>query len=904
MDYKETLLLPKTEFEMRGNLAKKEPLILEKWEKENIYAQMMEAHKDAEPFIYHDGPPYANGNIHIGHALNKTIKDIIVRSHYKMGYFTPFIPGWDTHGLPIENAIQKTGVNRKEMSVAAFRKLCEEYAHAQVAMQMKDLKRLGTVADYDHPYLTLAPDYEEQQIRIFGAMAMKGMIYQGLKPVYWSPSSESALAEAEIEYYDKKDPTIYVAFDVIDGKGLVDGDRFVIWTTTPWTIPANLAICLNPDLEYAVVKTAKGNLIMLNSRVDDLMKIFKLDDYQIIKTMPGRDLEYVTTKHPFYDRESLVILGAHVTDEAGTGCVHTAPDHGIDDFNIGMKYGLEPFEPVDEEGRLRKVTGEFLAGQTVDEANKTVTQKLDELGNLLALEWITHSYPHDWRTKKPIIFRATTQWFASIELIRKDLLREIDKVEWKPSWGKLRMHNMIKDRGDWCISRQRVWGVPIPIFYCEDGSPIIDKAVFDHVAELFGRYGSNIWFEREAKDLLPEGFTHPNSPNHRFTKEKDIMDVWFDSGSSHTAALAKYGVTLPVDLYMEGSDQYRGWFNSSLIVSTAVFGTAPYKKIVSHGFILKDDGNKMSKSSGDALKPNAIFDQLGADILRLWVATVDYTADAPLSQEILKQVTENYRKIRNTFRFMHGNLNGFTEADLVDVQDLPAVDRYVLNEVTRVNREGIEAYRTYEYADVQTKVSTLLINVMSAYYLDFTKDILYIEKEDSLRRRQVQTVLYHSLDILVRLMAPILVYTTEELYSIFKPDAQSVHVLDFSNHVGTHLSMEEEADFKRLFEIREEVFKVLEVARADKVIGKALEAEVVLHLNESDTALLNRYFEGDLAQWLIVSKVSFTQHPLELVRTIEAKVQRVEGHVCERCWNIVDHLQDGVCERCYHVLHD
>lgn len=905
MDYKDTLLLPKTDFEMRGNLANKEPKILEKWEELRIYDQMQEEHKDAKAFIYHDGPPYANGNIHIGHALNKTIKDIIVRSHYKMGFRTPFIPGWDTHGLPIESAIQKTGVNRKEMSIVDFRKLCEAYAREQVAMQMKDLKRLGTVADYDHPYLTLTPDYEEKQIEIFGVMAMKGMIYKGLKPVYWSPSSESALAEAEIEYHDKKDPTIYVAFDVVDGKGIVDGDRFVIWTTTPWTIPANLAICLNPDFDYAVVKTEKGNLIVLNKFVDDLMKKFKLENYSVLKTVKGSELEYVTTKHPFYDRESLVILGDHVTDDAGTGCVHTAPGHGVDDFNVGQKYGLEAFCPVDEEGKMTEEAGEFLKGQFVDVANKTVAQKLDELGNLLSLEWITHSYPHDWRTKKPIIFRATTQWFASIDKVRDELLDQINNhVEWKPSWGKQRMNNMIKDRGDWCISRQRAWGVPIPIFYCEDGTPVMDEAVFAHVAQLFGQHGSNIWFEKDAADLLPEGYSNAHSPNGLFTKEKDIMDVWFDSGSSHTAALAKYGVKLPVDLYMEGSDQYRGWFNSSLIISTAVYGVAPYKKIVSHGFILKEDGEKMSKSAGDALKPASIFNTLGADILRLWVATVDYTADAPLSQDILKQVTENYRKIRNTFRFMHGNLKDFEESDCLSITELTAIDRYVLNEVCTVNREGIEAYANYDYADVQSSVSNLMINVMSAYYLDFTKDILYIEKKDALRRRQVQTVLYYSLDILTRLLAPILVYTTEELYSIFKPSSKSVHLLTFSDKVEACLSEEETADFQRLFEIREEVMKALELARNEKTIGKALEAKVIFHFSENDQRLVDKYFPHDFAQWLIVSQVVYSAASLPLIKTCEIAVERVEGHVCPRCWNVFESLHGDVCERCYHVLHD
>lgn len=904
MDYKDTLLLPKSSFEMRGNLAVKEPQILAKWENLHVYDRMMELRQGSHEFTFHDGPPYANGNMHIGHVLNKTIKDLIVRSHFKMGDKTQYIPGWDTHGLPIETAIQKTGVDRKTMSIVEFRKLCEAYARQQVEIQKQDLKRLGTVADYEHPYLTLAPDFEKEQIKIFGTMAMKGMIYKGLRPVYWSPSSETALAEAEIEYHDKKDATIYVSFDVLDGKGLVDGDKFVIWTTTPWTIPANLAICLRADFDYAVVKTDKGNLIVLEKFVPDLMKKFGLESYEIIKTFKGRELEYVTTKHPLYDRVSLVILGDHVTDDAGTGCVHTAPGFGADDFYIGQRYGLDIYCPVDDKGMMTSDVGDWLAGQFVDDASKTVTLKLEETGHLLKLEWITHSYPYDWRTKKPIIFRATTQWFASIDKIRERLLAEIDAVKWKPSWGKHRMANMIKDRGDWCISRQRAWGVPIPIFYAEDDTPIMDQAVFDHIADLFGEFGSNVWFEREAKDLLPAGFTHPGSPNGLFRKETDIMDVWFDSGSSHTGALKKYGIKLPVDLYMEGNDQYRGWFNSSLIVATAAYDIAPYKQILSHGFILKEDGEKMSKSSGDALKPEKIFNTLGADILRLWVASVDYTADAPLSQEILKQVTENYRKIRNTFRFMVGNLFDFKAEDLVAVEDLGAVDREVLHEIQTVANRGVGHYRNYDFANVQSDVSTLLINTLSAYYLDFTKDILYIEKADSFARRSVQTVLYYGVEALANLLAPILVFTMDELYTTFKPEVESIHLEAFAQQDEVPFEAQEEADFARLFEIREEIFKALELARNEKVIGKSLEAHVTLYLNEEDRRLVDTYLGERLAQWLIVSKVSFSEAELPLIKTVGVEVQLMVGEVCPRCWNVVDHLEAGVCPRCSHVLND
>ncbi|MGL5540786.1 MAG: isoleucine--tRNA ligase, partial [Erysipelotrichaceae bacterium] len=597
MEYKDTLLMPKTTFEMRGNLPSKEPKFQTKWEEMNLYEAMLEARKGATPFVLHDGPPYANGNIHIGHALNKILKDTIVRSKFFAGYQVPFIPGWDTHGLPIENAMQKLGHDRKSMEIAKFRDRCYDYALQQVEGQMASMKALGTVADYKHPYITLQKEYETHQIAIFGKMAMDGLIYQGLKPVYWSPSSESALAEAEIEYHDKKSPAIYVKFDVVDANKVLEGDEsFVIWTTTPWTIPANLAICLNPDLEYAVVECEGGNLVVLKDMVDTLWAEWGYETKNIRKTFKGAELEFVKTKHPFYNRESIIILGDHVELGAGTGCVHTAPGHGVDDFMVGMKYGLQPLCPVDEKGVMMAEAGADLEGLFIDDANKVVAQKLDALGALIKLSFIKHSYPHDWRTKKPIIFRATTQWFASIDKIRQPLLAEIEKVNWMPAWGETRLYNMIRDRGDWCISRQRAWGVPIPIFYAEDNTAIMDQQVFDHVAALVKEFGSTVWFERTAKELLPNGYTHPGSPNGEFRKEMDTMDVWFDSGSSHTSVLVDRNLPYPADLYLEGSDQYRGWFNSSLIVGTAVHGQAPYKAVLSHGFVVDGKGEKMSKS--------------------------------------------------------------------------------------------------------------------------------------------------------------------------------------------------------------------------------------------------------------------------------------------------------------------
>ena len=540
MNYKDTLLMPKTDFEMRGNLPKKEPKYVERWQENDMYNKVIQQNEGKDSFVFHDGPPYANGNMHMGHMLNKVIKDVICRYKNMNGFYTPYIPGWDTHGLPIENAIQKLGVNRKEMPTAKFREKCDAYAHEQVNKQMEQLIRMGTFADYKHPYLTLQHEFEARQIEVFAKMAMDGLIFKGLKPVYWSPSSESALAEAEVEYHDIKSPTIFVKFQVKDGKGVLDNDvNFVIWTTTPWTIPANLAICLNASYNYALVETEKGKLIVLDTLVDELMAKFEITDYKVVNHYKGSELEYITCQHPLYDRESLVILGDHVTADSGTGCVHTAPGFGADDFFVGQKYNLPAYCNVDEHGCMMEDCGEWLAGQYVDDANKTVTMKLDEIGALLKLEFITHSYPHDWRTKKPIIFRATDQWFCSLDKIRDKLLSEIDNVNWLNEWGHIRIYNMIRDRGDWCISRQRTWGVPIPIFYCEDGTPIIEQEVFDHISELFREHGSNVWFERDEKDLLPEGYTNEHSPNGIFKKEKDIMDVWFDSGSSHTGVMVE-----------------------------------------------------------------------------------------------------------------------------------------------------------------------------------------------------------------------------------------------------------------------------------------------------------------------------------------------------------------------------
>lgn len=611
MEYKDTLLMPKTEFPMRGNLPKREPEMQEKWNEMDIYKAVQEKTKGLPMFVLHDGPPYANGDIHMGHALNKILKDFIVRYKSMSGYHAPYVPGWDTHGLPIEQALTNKGVKRKELTVAEFRKLCEEYAYEQIDSQRAQFKRLGVRGDWENPYITLKPEYEAQQIKVFGEMAKKGYIYKGLKPVYWSPSSESALAEAEIEYKDKRSASIYVAFDVRDGKGVLDGDtKIIIWTTTPWTIPANLGITVHADLNYVVVKVAGDKYVIAEELLNSVSTELGWEDASVVKTLKGSELEYIVAKHPLYGRDSLVMLGEHVTTDAGTGCVHTAPGHGEDDFLVGKKYGLDVLSPVDDRGVFTSEAPGF-EGLFYDNANKQITEKLQEAGALLKLDFITHSYPHDWRTKKPVIFRATAQWFASIKDFRNELLDAVKETKWVPAWGETRLFNMVRDRGDWCISRQRVWGVPIPVFYGENGEPIITDDTINHISDLFREHGSNIWFERDAKDLLPEGFTHESSPNGKFTKETDIMDVWFDSGSSHQAVLEERNdLQRPADLYLEGSDQYRGWFNSSLSTAVAVTGKAPYKGVLSHGFVLDGEGRKMSKSIGNVIIPEKVMNQL------------------------------------------------------------------------------------------------------------------------------------------------------------------------------------------------------------------------------------------------------------------------------------------------------
>ena len=916
MSLKDTLLMPKTSFEMRGNLAIKEPNVLKRWhEEQNLYKLMNENKMKDLSFILHDGPPYANGNIHCGHMLNRILKDFVVRFKNMQGYYTPFTFGWDTHGLPIENNVTKSGVNRKTTPIVEFRQKCREYALKQVANQKEQIKRLGVVGDFDDPYLTLNKEFEVSQIEIFKNMALRGLIYKGLKPVYWSYSSESALAEAEIEYKDVTSYAIFVAFDVVDGKGILEnGDRIVIWTTTPWTLPANLAICLNADFTYGLYKTNKGNLLFLNSFKDKFVEQFDLEYCELIKEIKGSDLEYVEAQHPFIDRKSIVILGDHVTDDAGTGCVHTAPGHGADDFNVGTKYGLPPLCPVDYKGFMMEEAGENLKGLFYEDANKKVIEILTEKGCLLRLDEINHSYPHDWRTGKPVIFRATPQWFCSIEPIREQILKDIDNIKWNPSWGKLRMHNMIKDRSDWCISRQRVWGVPLPIIYNEDGSPIIEEAVFDHIIELFAEHGSDCWYSLTEKELLPEGYTNPASPNGEFKKETDIMDVWFDSGSSFNGVIKNRNLKYPCDLYLEGSDQYRGWFNSSLIISEACYNVPPYKEICSHGFVMDSKWEKMSKSKGNGIDPIKVINVYGSDILRFWTASVDYQQDVRISEDIIKQVSEGYRKIRNTFKFLLGNLSNGDDSrfELKDMQtEFEPIDTYILARLEQVKNKFVNYFESYNFQLALQEVLTFLSTDLSSFYLDFAKDILYCNAKDSKRRLQIQTVIFKCFDTLLRLLNPIIPFTMDEALNSFNVyGVNNAQLLEFPK-VTHEFNEDVIEEYKWILKLRADVLKAIEIVRRNNEIGSAQQARVIIEIKDN-TDYLNKYNADEFAKLFIVSSATLVKS-LEDVTfegdVAKVKVLKAEGIKCDRCWNYVDNTfetseGEHLCERCHEVVHE
>ncbi|HGD5563965.1 TPA: isoleucine--tRNA ligase [Streptococcus agalactiae] len=891
MKLKETLNLGQTAFPMRAGLPNKEPQWQEAWDQADIYKKRQALNEGKPAFHLHDGPPYANGNIHVGHALNKISKDIIVRSKSMSGFRAPYVPGWDTHGLPIEQVLAKKGVKRKEMDLAEYLEMCRDYALSQVDKQRDDFKRLGVSADWENPYITLTPDYEADQVRVFGAMADKGYIYRGAKPVYWSWSSESALAEAEIEYHDIDSTSLYYANKVKDGKGILDTDTYiVVWTTTPFTVTASRGLTVGPDMEYVVVVPvgSERKYLLAEVLVDSLAAKFGWENFEIVTHHTGKELNHIVTEHPWdTEVEELVILGDHVTTDSGTGIVHTAPGFGEDDYNVGIANGLDVVVTVDSRGLMMENAGPDFEGQFYDKVTPLVKEKLGDL--LLASEVINHSYPFDWRTKKPIIWRAVPQWFASVSKFRQEILDEIEKTNFQPEWGKKRLYNMIRDRGDWVISRQRAWGVPLPIFYAEDGTAIMTKEVTDHVADLFAEYGSIVWWQRDAKDLLPAGYTHPGSPNGLFEKETDIMDVWFDSGSSWNGVMnARENLSYPADLYLEGSDQYRGWFNSSLITSVAVNGHAPYKAVLSQGFVLDGKGEKMSKSLGNTILPSDVEKQFGAEILRLWVTSIDSSNDVRISMDILKQTSETYRKIRNTLRFLIANTSDFNpKQDAVAYENLGAVDRYMTIKFNQVVDTINKAYAAYDFMAIYKAVVNFVTVDLSAFYLDFAKDVVYIEAANSPERRRMQTVFYDILVKLTKLLTPILPHTAEEIWSYLEHEEEEFVQLAEMPVAQTFSGQEEILEeWSAFMTLRTQAQKALEEARNAKVIGKSLEAHLTIYASQEVKTLLTA-LNSDIALLMIVSQLTIADEadkPADSVsfEGVAFTVEHAEGEVCER----------------------
>ncbi len=917
--YDGTLNLPRTDFPMRANLPKREPEIEAFWENNEIYQKVQKKNNGRPMFILHDGPPYANGDIHLGHTLNKVLKDIIVKHKSMTGFNSPYVPGWDTHGLPIEQqAIKDMGLDRHRTDVVEFRKHCKEYALKYLDIQRKQFKRLGVRGDWENPYITLAPEFEAVQIKVFGEMAKKGYIYKGLKPVYWCGGCETALAEAEIEYSDKVSPSIYVKFPVKEGKGLIPEDAFVIiWTTTPWTIPANTGISIHPDFEYVLVEAADEKYLIAKGMLEEVSSQLNWETYKIIKEYQGKELERVVCRHPFFERDSLVILGTHVTLEAGTGCVHTAPGHGEDDFYAGQEYGLEIISPIDNNGNFTSEAGKF-EGLYVHDANDAVNKELSDRGMLLKQSDYEHQYPHCWRCKNPIIYRATEQWFASVDGFRQETLKAIDSVRWIPAWGRERIYNMVRDRRDWCISRQRTWGVPIPIFYCKScGESIINDDTIAKISSLFAEYGSDVWFIREAKDLLPDGFKCENCGENEFSKETDIMDVWFDSGSSHMAVLeTRDDLRWPSEMYLEGSDQHRGWFNSSLSTAVAVRGTAPYKNVLTHGFVVDEDGRKMSKSLGNVIDPLKLIKEMGADILRLWVASADYRNDVSVSKNIIKQSAEAYRKIRNTCRFILGNLYDFDpDKDKVEYEKLTELDKWVLIKLDKLVRRVEKAYDDYEFHVVFHSVHNFCTIELSNIYFDILKDKLYCSHPDDPERKAAQTVLNELIYTLSIMLTPILAFTTEEIWKHLRKENQpeSVQLMDFIEPRDEYLNNELEMRIDKVLEVREVVTKALEEARSQKIIGHSLGAWVTIYADPKWLELLSNMKRLD--RIFIVSRADLQKSEdrpedvmaLEQVPGIWVAVKGAEGDKCERCWAIDSSVSENethptLCYRCSQVV--
>jgi len=935
-DYNSTILLPKTDFQMRAGLPKKEPVMLESFFKNKVYETLMEKNACKPLYVLHDGPPFSNGDIHIGTAMNKILKDIIVRYKNMTGYCAPYTPGWDNHGMPIESAIiKKNKLDRKKMSIPEFRNACHDFASEYVDRQREQFKRLAVIGDWDNPYLTMAPDFEAEETRVFGKMYEKGYIYQGLKPVYWCPHDETALAEAEIEYADVPCNAIYVKFRVKDDKGVLDdipnsdNASVLIWTTTAWTLPGNVAISLGPDIEYAFCKVGDEIFIVATELAETVFEKAGINKFEILKKLPGRALEHMTTKHPLFDRESLVIVGDHVTVEAGTGCVHTAPGHGVDDFNVCRKYPQLPmFTPVDDRGIMTSEAHQY-NGQHYSKAINVIIDDLRENGGLFVEEQFVHSYPHCWRCKKPIVFRATKQWFASVDAMKDVAVKACEDITWLPGWGKERMIAMLVERNDWCISRQRHWGLPIPVFYCKAcEKPVCTPETIDSVANLFSKKGSNAWYEMDSKELLPDGFSCPHCSAKDFEKGTDSLDCWFDSGSTHAGVLSLGNfpnLRFPADVYLEGGDQYRGWFQSSLLTSIAINGVAPYKSVITHGWTVDGEGKAMHKSVGNVVAPETVINEYGADVLRLWVASLDYKVDSKISKDILKQLSEIYLKIRNTARFILGSLDDFDPGAMLPYEDLTDLDKWALSKLNGIVKSVRVSYDKFEYHSIYHAVHNFCTVDMSNLYFDIIKDILYCDGADSPTRRSAQTTIYIILDSLVRMLAPILAFTSEEIWQAMPHHSGVERDSVLYNEIPQVnekylLSDEKQAFWDRMLRLRSDVYKALELARADKLIGKSLTADISLSFDDvGEKTLGGLSLDIDfLKKWLIVSNVTLVMGADSDVPNensyvgvdfpgMSVSVKSSSDAKCARCWkhdNNVGTYPDHpeLCPRCYDVV--
>ena len=910
-DYGATLNLPKTEFPMRGNLPENEPKILEEIYEKGLYEKMLKKNEGKEPFVLHDGPPYANGEIHIGHALNKVLKDTIVRYKNLNGYYTPFIPGYDTHGMPTENkAIQALGLNRDEIPVSEFRDTCKSFNKDYIAKQTEGFKRLGVLADWENPYITYQPQMEAKQVGVFADMYKKGYIYKGLKPVYWCTDCETALAEAEIEYKDVKNTSAYVKFPVEDSKGLFDKENtyVVIWTTTPWTLPGNMGITIDPEFEYSIVNANDEKYIMAKELVSKVMELAGIEEYKTEQTFKGKELEGILCKHPFLDRTSRVVMGSDDTVkvelDTGTGAVHTAPGYGKEDYLCGLKNGLDIVVTVDAKGHQTEEAGPF-AGMFYAKSDKEILNWLEEHNLLLHKQELMHSYPHCWRCKKPVIYRATNQWFASVDGFRKETLEAIKGVKWIPSWGEERITKMVEDRNDWCISRQRTWGVPIPIFYCADCEKeyVTDESLAK-VQKIFKEKGSNAWFDLTEEELMPEGAKCEKCGCTHFKKETDIMDVWFDSGSTHESVLAERGLP-EATLYLEGSDQYRGWFQSSLLTSVATKGKAPYKEVLTHGYTVDEQGRKMSKSVGNVIAPQTMIKQYGADILRLWVLSSDYKSDVSISNGIMKQVAEVYRKIRNTARYILGNISDFNVNEPVKYDELEEIDKWALIKLNHLIKDCTKAFDEYDFNKAYQAINTFCVVDMSNFYLDIIKDRLYTSKKESTKRRAAQTAMYNILSGLVRIIAPMTVYTAEEIWKYMPhkngENTESI-MLEYWPKVNEKYENKElEEKWNKIIAIKEEASKALEMARAEKVIGHSLNAKVTINADKENYNFLKDK-EELLQEVFIVSAVEVKE-----ANELKIDVTPAEGEKCERCWMYSttvgeDKENPTICHRCSEAL--